>query len=183
MKPLRSFTVFICLIIPSLSAAFCFEEAGARFGINPRLLEGISVIESGQNPAAMNINRDGSRDMGLMQINSSWIPRLGLEQARLLTDPCYNVMAGARILGSCINAYGYSWVAVGCYNAVSRSKRADYSWKVYNLLRSEGNRAGSGANTGGAGGQKAFTHSPEKGSGGQGDSSLIFSVKDIFAFE
>ncbi|MDI6890539.1 MAG: lytic transglycosylase domain-containing protein, partial [Thermodesulfovibrionales bacterium] len=59
---------------------------------------------------------------------------------RLLSDPCYNVMTGARILRLCIDKHGYTWEAVGCYNAVSRQKRIGYSWKVYKELKAEGRR-------------------------------------------
>jgi len=136
-----------CLsLMPSLSGAFCFDEAGGAFGINPFLLRGIARVESGLNPGAINRNTDGSLDIGLMQVNSSWISRMGFDRERLRSDPCYNVMAGARVLKLCIDRFGYTWEAVGCYNAVSRSKRVDYSWKVFDMLKRLGeNTAERGA--------------------------------------
>ncbi|MEW6066845.1 MAG: lytic transglycosylase domain-containing protein [Nitrospirota bacterium] len=121
-------------LIPSLLNAFCFETAGDAYGINPHLLESIAKTESNLKPTAINKNQNGSIDMGLMQINSLWIKELGLDPERLISDPCYNVKAGARILKSCINKYGYTWEAVGCYNAVTHTKRVNYSWKVFNIL-------------------------------------------------
>lgn len=128
------------LIVPSLSDAFCFDEAGKVYGINTNLLQSIARVESNLNPNAINRNLNGSTDIGIMQINSSWIANLGLDSGRLVSDPCYNVMTGAKIFKHCIDKHEYTWEAVGCYNAVSKHKRVDYSWKVYNKLKAEGRR-------------------------------------------
>ncbi|MBI3593219.1 MAG: lytic transglycosylase domain-containing protein, partial [Nitrospirae bacterium] len=115
--------------------AFCFEEAGRAYGINPLLIEGIAKTESNLNPKALNKNQNGSVDMGLMQVNSFWIKALGLSPHELISDPCYNTMAGTRILRECINRLGYTWEAVGCYNAKSMNKKVAYSWKIFNKLK------------------------------------------------
>lgn len=120
-----------------MSYAFCYDEAGSAYLINPYLLQSIAGIESGFASTAIHKNRNGSVDIGLMQVNSAWIQIAGLEPRRLLSDPCYNVMTGARILKNCIDRYGYTWEAVGCYNASSHEKRVAYSWKIYNNLKSE----------------------------------------------
>lgn len=130
-----------CLfLMPSISNAFCFEEAGRLFGINPLLLRGIAKVESNLNPNAINRNANGSIDIGLMQVNSSWVSNMGLDPGRLRSDPCYNVMAGSKILKLCVDRYGYTWEAVGCYNAASRSRRVNYSWKVFGILKAEGKK-------------------------------------------
>lgn len=115
---------------------FCFEEAAAAVTLPARLLESIAVIESGLNAAAVNHNRNGSSDLGLMQVNSSWVAVARLDRERLLTDACYNTTVGARILRDCIDRHGYTWEAVGCYNASSTDKRKIYAWKVYRQLSS-----------------------------------------------
>lgn len=163
-----------CLLFPSPLPAFCFDDAGREYAVSPLLLESIAKTESGLNPKAAHQNRNGSTDIGLMQINSSWIAPLALDSARLVSDPCYNARTGARILRQCIGRYGYTWEAVGCYNARSREKRVDYSWKVFGVLK--------------AGGQpEAVSPSPSAhdttggtaGSGGSGrGSSLFFSVRE-----
>lgn len=131
-------TVIILLSLPSVVNAFCFEEQEGIYGLNPYLLRSIAETESNLNTKAMNKNPDGSLDIGLMQINSSWIRPLGLDRERLISDPCYNVSIGARILNMCVEKHGYTWEAVGCYNAVSKGKRTKYSWKVYNQLKKYG---------------------------------------------
>lgn len=124
---------FLCQ--PSMVMAFCFDDAAQQHGLSPLLLRSIAMVESGCRPAAVHVNSNGSTDLGMMQVNSSWVGKLGLDTARLLRDPCYNVMTGARILRQCVDRYGYTWEAVGCYNAFSRDKRVDYSWKILRALK------------------------------------------------
>ena len=114
--------------------AFCFEEAGMMYNISPSLLWAIGKGESNFNPNAINWNRNGSFDFGVMQINSSWRKVIGQEAWLSLRDPCYNVKIGAWILSHCIKTYGYTWEAVGCYNAKSKTKRSMYSRKIYSIL-------------------------------------------------
>lgn len=160
--------------MPSISNAFCFDEAGKAYGISPSLLSGIARVESGLNPHAINRNFNGSIDIGVMQINSSWIPRLRLDSERLLSDVCYNVMTGAKVLRLCIDRYGYTWEAVGCYNAVSRQKRINYSWKVFNMLKAEGKRKPLSRHS-------EPTHNPSDSQSNR--SSFYFSVRDTAAIE
>ncbi|MBF0505618.1 MAG: lytic transglycosylase domain-containing protein [Nitrospirae bacterium] len=119
----------------SFSYAFCFDEAGQKYGISPVLLECIAKTESNLDPKATNKNKNGSVDIGLMQVNSFWIKSLGFDGDRLLNDCCYNTMAGAQILRQCIDRHGYTWEAVGCYNAVSPDKKKAYSWKIFRQLK------------------------------------------------
>jgi len=113
---------------------------------------------------AINRNRNGSFDMGIMQINSNWIKTLELNPDELVKNPCYNVMTGARILRKCIDKHGYTWEAVGCYNAVSPNYRMKYSWRIFDELK-------KGAK------QEASYQSPNK------NSSLFFSVRDKVEME
>lgn len=125
------------VLSPATAMPFCFGEAGNKYGISPRLLEGIARVESGLDPAAINRNKNGTADYGLMQINSFWLGKLGTTSAELIKDPCYNVMAGAFVLRGCLDRHGENWKAIGCYNASSRTKQAAYSWKIYRELLKE----------------------------------------------
>lgn len=119
--------------------AFCYEEAGAMYGIAPRLLWTISKGESNFNPAAVNYNNNGSYDFGLMQINSSWAPTLRKMDIpwETLADPCTNVKVGAWVLAQCVQDYGYTWAAVGCYNSRTPSKRNRYASRIARLMSRE----------------------------------------------
>jgi soluble lytic murein transglycosylase-like protein len=115
------------------SAAACWEEAGARYGVNPYLLYAIAKTESSLNPKAINHNKNGSYDIGLMQINSSWFPTLrrhGVEEKHLF-DPCTSIHVGAWILARNMQRMGNSWDAVGAYNATKPDLRLKYAMKVY----------------------------------------------------
>ncbi len=130
-----AFLVFIVFILPSGVSAFCFEEAGRLYGISPLLLWSITAVESGFDPSALHWNEDGSYDYGLMQINSTWAEKIGLEPWLRLGDPCTNVKVGAWILAQCFERHGYTWEGVGCYNARSASKRVIYANRVYEKVK------------------------------------------------
>lgn len=135
----KSLSPFILLLVicthpPVWAEEFCFDEAGRTFTLPPLLLRSIATIESGMNQSARNLNSNGTTDLGLMQVNSSWINKARLDKERLSSDACYNTLAGARILRGCIDRHGYTWEAVGCYNAASSDKRKIYAWKVFRQL-------------------------------------------------
>jgi soluble lytic murein transglycosylase-like protein len=115
------------------SASACWEEAGARYGINPYLLYAIAKTESSLNPRAVNRNKNGSYDIGLMQINSSWFPMLrkyGVDEKQLL-EPCTSIHVGAWIIAQNMQRMGNSWDAVGAYNSTKPDLRLKYAKKVY----------------------------------------------------
>lgn len=127
--------------------AFCWEAAASRYDIEPQLLQAIAGVESGYRPAAVNHNPNGTRDIGLMQINSSHLPQLlgrGITEKRLLEDPCLSVDVGASILAQFIARYGYNWMAIGSYNAgagknrgSARLRYAQRVWARYEALMAE----------------------------------------------
>lgn len=129
----------ICwLILASLSTAcyaYCFEEAGEYYGISPAILWSIAKVESDFNPAALNKNKNGSYDIGVMQINSCWRTKLDKELWQNIWDPCTNVYIGAWVLAQCVSKHGYTWEAVGCYNAQGKDKRSAYAKKIYVILK------------------------------------------------
>ncbi|HKZ17343.1 MAG TPA: lytic transglycosylase domain-containing protein [Geobacteraceae bacterium] len=102
-------------LLPGVASAFCFDYAGRYYGISPELLSAIALVESSHDQHAVNRNRNGSIDYGLMQVNSQWAPEFG-EYWDHIKDPCYNVLAGAWILRRCITRFDDTWGAVGCYN-------------------------------------------------------------------
>ncbi len=130
--------VIMAVLSVQQAGAFCFEEAGELYGISPELLWAIAKTESGFNVSAVHYNANGSFDYGLMQVNSSWYRELGRERWVHLNDGCYNVKVGAWILSQCIKRYGYTWMAVGCYNGVSQNKKIEYANRIYKTLERTG---------------------------------------------
>ncbi|BCX66976.1 transglycosylase SLT domain-containing protein [Pseudomonas izuensis] len=124
--------------------AWCWNRAGEHHAIEPELLQAIADVESGLRPDAINRNKDGTRDIGLMQINSSHLPRLsaqGITEQRLLAEPCLSVEVGASVLAGFIARYGYNWTAVGAYNAgnsphrqAARLRYARKVWQRYQVV-------------------------------------------------
>ncbi len=113
----------------------CFTEAGRSYNIAPVLLWAIAKHESRFNPAAVNRNRNGTYDFGVMQVNSAWYRVLGHERWMSLGDPCFNIHVGAWILSECVARHGYTWAAVGCYNSSNRARSAAYSQKIMSILK------------------------------------------------
>ena len=130
--PRVRWTIAISLIATSPAHA-CWEQAAERYGVSPELLYAIARTESGLDPRAVGHNRNGSRDIGLMQINSAWLPRLsalGITERDLL-NPCTSIHVGAWILAGNVQRLGYTWEAVGAYNATSPALRRAYAERVY----------------------------------------------------
>jgi len=101
------------------------------------VLKAIAIIESKMNQRAVSKERR-SRNLGIMQVNSSWIPllkRKGFDVKRIM-DPCYNILIGAFVLKLHIDESGGDlWKGVGRYNAKNRGKQLRYIRKVRSVLR------------------------------------------------
>ncbi len=118
-------------------ASNCWNAAAAYHGVDVWLLYSISWVESRFNPSAAGKNKNGTMDLGLMQINSIWLPELrkhGITKAHLL-DGCSSVYIGAWILAKNIRQYGYTWKAIGAYNSRTPSIGLRYAKKVYETHR------------------------------------------------
>jgi soluble lytic murein transglycosylase-like protein len=101
------------------------------------LLKAIASQESNFNPAAVGgVNANGTVDLGLMQINSEWLPKLArfqITEAHLF-DPCISADVGGWILADNFRRFGVNWTAVGAYNAVTPHKRDTYAAAVYRRI-------------------------------------------------
>ncbi|WGM03703.1 lytic transglycosylase domain-containing protein [Arsenophonus nasoniae] len=138
-------TFWLAISLTTAAKAFCFNEAGAIYQIDPKLLKAIAQQESSLSAKAVNINRDKqgrvlSVDYGLMQINSKHIPKLkemGVirNQQDLLNQPCLNVKIGAWILAQHLRQCGVNWNCLGSYNAGfhprNEKKRLRYAQQIY----------------------------------------------------
>ena len=124
--------------LAALPAHACWHEAAARYNVSSELLYAIARTESALDPQAVGRNRNGTRDIGLMQINSAWLPALAAHgiTERDLFDPCTSIHVGAWILAGNVQRLGYTWDAVGAYNAASPDLRRAYTDKVRRHLPS-----------------------------------------------
>jgi hypothetical protein len=123
--------------IQTIARADCLDEAAAHYHVNSGIVHAIATVESGMQPHRTDVNRDGSVDIGLMQVNSSWLPilaRYGIRK-RDLYDGCTSAYVGTWILARNIRQFGSTWDAVGAYNAATPVKRRAYARKVYGVAR------------------------------------------------
>ena len=128
------------LLIPLISAvasgavqAYCYVQAGERYGVEPNLLMAMSYQESTFKPWLQSRNSNNTVDLGLMGINTIHLQELGRYgiTAEMLLDPCQNVMAGAFLLKKRVNEYGYTWRAVGAYHSRTPDINERYQLAVY----------------------------------------------------
>lgn len=123
---------FLILLVFSCSAHSApyeryFAEAGTYYNIPPLLIKNIALIESGGNPNAVRLNRNGSKDYGLMQINSIHFRRLaqwGINERNIM-EPKINIFVGSWLLSEHIKERGFNLQAIGNYH----SKTAVYKEK------------------------------------------------------
>lgn len=134
---------FLCAApVPALAAQHswsCWYAAAARYHVDPVLLYAVARVETHSTSGVVSAKNDnGSYDIGVMQINSTWLPALahyGITESVLRHDACVNVMVGAWILSQTIREYGLNWNGVGAYNASTPWKRARYATKVAAEIR------------------------------------------------
>lgn len=137
MRALSIFLLMMALLIPtskSFASWQCMVDAGRMYGVNPYILYAIAKVESGFNPRAVNRNKNGTYDIGMFQINTSNLARLGIDY-RYAFDPCYSAYLGAYILRQCINTYGNTWKSIDCYNKGFKARgSSEYVYRVYKAL-------------------------------------------------
>jgi|LauGreDrversion4_2_1035121.scaffolds.fasta_scaffold716048_2 hypothetical protein len=113
----------------------CFTKASVQYGVPEPLLIAVAKVESKFDPKATHYNTNKSFDMGIMQVNSTWLKQLetyGITKEKLL-QPCQNIMVGAWIMAQKINAYGFTWAAIQRYNG--SDPKLGYAQKVFDTIR------------------------------------------------
>ena len=123
---------------PERGYAACRQQAAAAFELPEDLMQAIKEVESGESLGApVSVNRNGTEDIGLMQINSSWLTTLrrhGISREGLL-DTCINLYVGAWILRQTIDAAdGDVWAGVGAYHSPTPARQQNYRTLVVHKL-------------------------------------------------
>lgn len=138
-----------------VTQAACVAQASAYYGVHRDLVEAVLRTEGGKR-GQVRVNRDGSYDMGPMQINSVHLPELaryGITAQMLVNDECLNIHVGAYYLkrhlvttpGSA-TPVGY-WRAVGRYHSSTPDRNRQYQGRVWlrlvEIRRSRGDWSGA----------------------------------------
>lgn len=121
----------------------CMLVVAATTGLPPRVLPVIQSIEGGA-VGMVRPNSNGTEDLGVMQVNTIWIPvlasRAGLPEAetkkRMIADPCFNIAAAALILRSYLaQENGDLLSAIGDYHSHTPALKRAYSARAERTAR------------------------------------------------
>jgi len=116
----------------------CMLMTAHFYALPPRVLPSIARVEGG-SAGLVHRNNDGTADLGVMQINTLWVPLIAkvtnqnpaFTTARLIHDPCFSIAAGGAILKAYLTeTSGNLMLAIGDYHSHTRSLNLAYSAKV-----------------------------------------------------
>ena len=114
----------------------CINKAAIDYYVPAKLIIAVLKIENSRI-GAENKNKNGTVDLGPMQINSTWLPtlyRYGFTKADVQYDPCKNVEVGAWILSKGIASEASLDKGIGNYHSHSENYNATYRKKVMRYL-------------------------------------------------
>lgn len=120
----------------------CLRQAARGRDWLEKTLRGLRAQEAGWLGAEV-ANTNGTHDLGPLQINSSWVPKISRmvgrrpEQVRywLRYDPCFNADAARWIFLFALQSTGDYWMAVGAYHSPTGWRRRAYAAKVADHMR------------------------------------------------
>lgn len=116
----------------------CIDQAAAYHHVNPVVLRAMAWHESRMKSWVIGKNKNGSYDIGLMQINSIHLAELakfGIGPQHL-TDACVSAYVGAWKYRIKVNKHGNTWTAVGAYHSETPVHRDAYAAKIAAIVRS-----------------------------------------------
>jgi soluble lytic murein transglycosylase-like protein len=125
--------------------AACLMLAAQTYSVPPAVMVGILQVEGGAIGQQVK-NKNGSFDLGPMQINTVWVPELaeywGVEQTTaakwIRDDACTNMGVAAWILRKHMNETGSLSKAIANYHSRTPSRGYSYKAKVIEAMRRNG---------------------------------------------
>ena len=116
----------------------CMLAVSQFYHLPPRVLPSIQVVEAGR-PGTISHNFNGTGDLGVMQVNSNWVPSIARwwhlppseVAGRLITDPCFNIVSAGAIMRIYLDeAHNDVVRAVGYYHSHTPERASAYQIKV-----------------------------------------------------
>lgn len=115
----------------------CINAAARHQRLPADILWAIRMQEGGQR-GLISRNKDGSVDVGVMQINSihfeEFQKKWGIKPSWLVHSNCISIYAGAYVLRREIDRSGEFWRGVGSYNSRTPSLNKQYREKIKTKL-------------------------------------------------
>jgi len=128
--------------LPESEVARCIRQAAHGQSWLEKTLWGLRDQEAGWIGAEI-LNSNGSHDLGPLQINSWWVPRIAALLSRregevrrwLQFDPCFNAEAARWIFLDGLKSTGDFWKAIGVYHSPHGYRQSRYAALVAKHLR------------------------------------------------
>lgn len=122
--------------------AMCVLLASHTYQVPPAAIVGILHVEGGRVGQAVG-NTNGSQDLGPMQVNTIWMPKLaqiwGVDKEtakqRVRDNGCVNVHVGAWILKQRMIETGSLHAGIAAYHSYTPALGRAYAGKVYAALK------------------------------------------------
>ena len=149
----RGLAIFATLLlaVPALSGSLhasqtdCVKLSADRYGMPAGIIQAILKVEGGRVGQAVP-NKNGTEDLGPMQINTLWLPELasyGITRQQLQHDRCVNILVGTWILARQLKDAKQMdgplerrlWWGIGAYHSKTPEHNVKYALKVWKALR------------------------------------------------
>ncbi len=129
-------------MISPQALAVCIFTAAQTYVVPPSVILGILNVEGGRIGQIV-YNTNDTYDIGPMQINSIWLPRLarywGVSQYKAMEEirdnPCINIGVGAWILRRKVNETGSLYGGIANYHSASPWLGHNYQEKVITAMQ------------------------------------------------
>jgi soluble lytic murein transglycosylase-like protein len=111
----------------------CINHAAVVYHVPAIVILSIMKKENGKNGDA-NLNKNGTIDYGVMQINSLWLPKIapyGYTKDDLQFNACKNVEVAAWIIAQNIPSGKSLWAGIASYHSRTPSHNMPYKNSVY----------------------------------------------------
>ena len=125
---------------PTIPYMDCMVRTAAFYRLPPRVLPAIHSVEGGAVGDAI-ADPDGSRDLGVMQINTRWVQPIARRTSmnvaetyrRLRDDACFNIAASGLIMRTYLDETGGDLMrAIGNYHSHTPWLNSSYRLLVLN---------------------------------------------------
>ena len=117
--------------------ATCIQQAAQRYQISPLLILAILKTEAGRPGLAVR-NKNGTYDLGPMQVNTFWVKRHGLNVRELRDHGCFNIHVSTAILANELRQAGDLGTGIGNYHSRTPTYHQRYRRLVQRSLRQLG---------------------------------------------